>query len=241
MISIEIGLSVALIDLAAGFVVGNAFSLSIPNWLSFIGSLAGIVLTFLAGAEVDVQQFRREWRASLSIGVVSFARPFSVVGLLAYYGLGWNHRQAEIAGVAFSTTSLAVVCGRARSLSCDDRPLDEIDPDEPDDERDRDEDQRAGRDIRVEPVVRRLVRVPPGCDRKRHRDEPTRLDGWFLTLPGAYASCMSLAVEIIATLVSVLTAVFVLGLFVWAAKKDGEEDDAVQKRLGIRRRTWLGR
>jgi hypothetical protein len=38
-----------------------------------------------------------------------------------------------------------------------------------------------------------------------------------------------------------LIAVFVAGLFVWAAKKDGEEDDAVQKRLGIRRRTWLGR
>ncbi len=52
---------------------------------------------------------------------------------------------------------------------------------------------------------------------------------------------MSLAVEVIVTVVAVLTVVFVLGLFVWAAKKDGEEDDAVQKRLGIRRRTWLGR
>jgi anaerobic C4-dicarboxylate transporter len=52
---------------------------------------------------------------------------------------------------------------------------------------------------------------------------------------------MSLAVEIIVSVVAVLTAVFVLGLFVWAAKKDGEEDDAVQKRLGIRRRTWMGR
>ena len=119
--------------------------------------------------------------------------------------------------------------------------LKEVDPDEPDHECDRDDDQHGGRDVRVEPVVRRLVRVPPGCDRKRHRDEPTRFDGWLLTLPRAYASCMSLAVEIIATLVSVLTALFVLGLFVWAAKKDGEEDDAVQKRLGIRRRTWLGR
>ena len=109
MISVEIGLSVALIELAAGFVVGNAFSISIPSWFSFIGSFAGIVLTFLAGAEVDVPQFRREWRASLSIGVVSFIGPFVVVGLLAYYGLGWNHRQAEIAGVALSTTSLAVV------------------------------------------------------------------------------------------------------------------------------------
>jgi Kef-type K+ transport system membrane component KefB len=108
-ISVEIGLSVALIELFAGVVVGNAFHLDVPSWLNFIGSFAGIVLTFLAGAEVDVPQFRREWRASLSIGVVSFLGPFVVVGLLAYFGLGWNHRQAEIAAIALSTTSLAVV------------------------------------------------------------------------------------------------------------------------------------
>jgi Kef-type K+ transport system membrane component KefB len=108
-ISVEIGLSVALIELLAGVVVGNVFNLDVPAWLSFVGSFAGIVLTFQAGAEVDVPQFRREWRASLSIGLVSFFAPFAVVGLLAYYGLGWNHRQAEIAGLALSTTSLAVV------------------------------------------------------------------------------------------------------------------------------------
>jgi len=108
-ISVEIGLSVALIELLAGFVVGNAFSLSAPEWLTFIASFAGIVLVFLAGAEVDVPQFRREWRASLSIGLVSFVAPFVVVGLLCYYALGWNHRQAEIGGLALSTTSLAVV------------------------------------------------------------------------------------------------------------------------------------
>ena len=109
MISVEIGLSVALIELAAGFVVGNAFNLAVPDWLTFIGSFAGIVLTFLAGAEVDVPQFRREWKASISIGLVSFFAPFVVVGLLCYYALGWNHRQAEIGGLALSTTSLAVV------------------------------------------------------------------------------------------------------------------------------------
>jgi uncharacterized membrane protein len=52
---------------------------------------------------------------------------------------------------------------------------------------------------------------------------------------------MSLAVEIIVAVVTFLTVVVVLGLFVWAAKKDGEEDEALQKRLGIRRRTWMGR
>ena len=108
-VSVEIGLSVALIELFAGFVVGNALHLDVPSWLSFLGSFAGIVLTFQAGAEVDVPQFRREWRASLSIGLVSFFAPFAVVALLAYYGLGWDRRQAEIGGLALSTTSLAVV------------------------------------------------------------------------------------------------------------------------------------
>jgi Kef-type K+ transport system membrane component KefB len=108
-ISVEVGLSVALIELLGGFVVGNAFSLAAPEWLTFIASFAGIVLVFLAGAEVDVPLFRREWRASLSIGLVSFLAPFVAVGLLCYYGLGWNHRQAEIGGLALSTTSLAVV------------------------------------------------------------------------------------------------------------------------------------
>jgi len=109
MISVEIGLAVALIELVVGVVVGNAFSLDVPNWLAFIGSFAGVVLTFQAGAEVDVPQFKREWRPSLAIGLSSFFAPFVVAGLVAYYGLGWNHRQAEIGGLALSTTSLAVV------------------------------------------------------------------------------------------------------------------------------------
>jgi Kef-type K+ transport system membrane component KefB len=109
MISVEIGLSVALIELFAGVVVGNVFQLDVPSWLAFLGTFAGLLLTYQAGAEVDVPQFRREWRASLSIGLVSFFAPFAVVGLVTYYALGWSHRQAEIGGLALSTTSLAVV------------------------------------------------------------------------------------------------------------------------------------
>jgi len=108
-ISVEIGLSVALVELLGGVIAGNAFHLDVPGWLSFLGSFAGILLTFQAGAEVDVVQLRREWRASLSIGLVSFFAPFLTVALLAYYGLDWSRRQAEIGGLALSTTSLAVV------------------------------------------------------------------------------------------------------------------------------------
>ncbi len=108
-ISVELGLSVALIELAAGVAVGNAFTVAVPDWLSFVGSFAGIVLTFLAGTEVDVPQFRREWRASLAIGAASFAAPFTVAMATAYWAAGWTRDQAEIGGLALSTTSLAVV------------------------------------------------------------------------------------------------------------------------------------
>ncbi len=108
-ISVELGLSVALIELLAGVIVGNAAHVVVPSWLTFIGSFAGIVLTFQAGAEVDVPQLVREWKASVSIGLVSFFAPLAVVALVTYYALDWSRRQAEIGGLALSTTSLAVV------------------------------------------------------------------------------------------------------------------------------------
>jgi nitrogen fixation-related uncharacterized protein len=46
---------------------------------------------------------------------------------------------------------------------------------------------------------------------------------------------------IVIAAVSIFTFAAVVWLFIWAAKKDGEEDRAIQKRLGIRRRTRLGR
>ncbi len=109
MVSVELGISVALIELALGVVIGNVFNVTTPDWLVFIASFAGIVLTFLAGAEVDVDQLRREWRASASIGFVSFLAPCLVAGAFCYWALGWTADAAKIGGIALSTTSLAVV------------------------------------------------------------------------------------------------------------------------------------
>jgi hypothetical protein len=52
---------------------------------------------------------------------------------------------------------------------------------------------------------------------------------------------MDSAAAIVLVLLVVLPAVLGGGLFVWAALKDGQEDRALQARLGIRRRTRLGR
>jgi Kef-type K+ transport system membrane component KefB len=109
MVSVEMGLSVAILELVAGVVAGNAFGLEPQPWLNFIASFASIVLTFLAGAEVDVDQLRREWRPSVTIGVVSFGAPFLASMGVAYWLLDWTGKAAAIAGIALSTTSLAVV------------------------------------------------------------------------------------------------------------------------------------
>jgi uncharacterized Tic20 family protein len=52
---------------------------------------------------------------------------------------------------------------------------------------------------------------------------------------------METAAGIVLAVWLLLLAVLVGALFVWAARKDGEEDRALQARLGIRRRTRLGR
>jgi len=110
LISVEAGISVALVELTLGVVLGSTFDLD-PNasWLAFIASFASVVLTFLAGAEVDPDDFRERFRAPISIGVVSFLGPFATATLLALGPLGWSAKASLIAGTALSTTSLAVV------------------------------------------------------------------------------------------------------------------------------------
>ncbi len=110
MVSVEFGISVALLELALGVALGNIFSLD-PNqsWLVLIAGFASVVLTFLAGSEVDPDDFRERFGASIAIGVVSFAGPFVVATLVALGPLGWSTKASLIAGTALSTTSLAVV------------------------------------------------------------------------------------------------------------------------------------
>jgi Kef-type K+ transport system membrane component KefB len=110
MVSVELGLSVALIELAFGVVVGNIFDLDPgQDWLVFVANFASIVLTFLAGAEIDPDDFRERFGTSVAIGIVSFVGPFVAAALVAYGLLDWTVKASLIAGTALSTTSLAVI------------------------------------------------------------------------------------------------------------------------------------
>lgn len=107
--SVELGISVALIEITFGVVAGNFLSLTSPPWMDFLASFGSILLTFLAGAEVDPRVMQEKFKESLLIGSVSFAAPFFGAWLFCVWVLGWSSAAAQIAGVALSTTSLAVV------------------------------------------------------------------------------------------------------------------------------------
>jgi Kef-type K+ transport system membrane component KefB len=133
LISIRIGISVALIEILVGVLAGNLavgleggtlhigiagtgtgagqlhHVLQSTEWTNFLALLGSGVLTFLAGAEIDPISLKANWRASVLIGVLSFAIPFAVVWLFAQFVFGWPLHQAQIAGIALSTTSVAVV------------------------------------------------------------------------------------------------------------------------------------
>lgn len=110
LISIRLGISVALIEILIGVIAGNFLGIhKTTEWINFLAMLGSGVLTFLAGAEIDPQSLRANLKASFTIGAFSFLLPFVGVWMFAQYALGWNLQQAQIAGIALSTTSVAVV------------------------------------------------------------------------------------------------------------------------------------
>jgi Kef-type K+ transport system membrane component KefB len=113
LVSIRIAVPVALVEIVVGAVAGNLPGIKEhvtgTDIVTFLAGVGSILLTFLAGAEIDPVSLRRHWKASVSIGVVSFAMPFLAAFAFCYLVLGWHLHAAEIGGIALSTTSVAVV------------------------------------------------------------------------------------------------------------------------------------
>jgi Kef-type K+ transport system membrane component KefB len=109
VLSIWIAVSVALVEILVGAVAGNVIGLPLSPWVNFLAGFGAILLTFLAGAEIDPQVVRKHFWSSMSIGIVSFFAPYLGVLFLAHYAVGWPWPQAQIAGISLSTTSVAVV------------------------------------------------------------------------------------------------------------------------------------
>ncbi len=117
LVSIWLRIATALSEIVVGTIaqlfigaaLGSAILAGDATWIKFLSGAGAILLTFLAGAELDPMVLRREWKQAIAIGLVSFAAPFLGCAAVARWGLGWSTDASWLAGVAMSTTSVAVV------------------------------------------------------------------------------------------------------------------------------------
>jgi len=117
IIAHHLRISIALVEICVGVVVANIASHFFgPNafgsnfeWLKFLASTGAIMLTFLAGAELDPKVIRTKWREVVVVGIVGFIAPFLGCAAFARFILHWDPRASWLAGIALSTTSMAVV------------------------------------------------------------------------------------------------------------------------------------
>ena len=118
LLSIWLRVSTALSEIAVGtiaqVILGLAFGPAVLGtdepWVKFLAGIGAIVLTFLAGAELDPRVFKLKWKEAAAVGLASFSFPFLGCAAAAHYLLGWDVMPSWLAGVvAMSTTSVAVV------------------------------------------------------------------------------------------------------------------------------------
>lgn len=96
-------------QLIIGALIGSALLGTGESWITFLSGAGAIVLTFLAGAELDPVVFKTKWKEASAVGVVGFVAPFLGCAAAAHWLLHWDVRPSWLAGVALSTTSVAVV------------------------------------------------------------------------------------------------------------------------------------
>src|ERR1700757_4533516 len=104
-----VAVSVALLEIIIGAIAGNVVDMPLTPWVNYLAGFGAILLTFLAGAEIDAKVIRRHFRSTMAIGAVGFFAPYLGVLAWAHFVSGWPWPQAQIAGIALSTTSVAVV------------------------------------------------------------------------------------------------------------------------------------
>src|SRR2546429_2668884 len=107
--SLFVTISAALFEIVIGAIAGNTVGLPLTPWIDYLASFGAIVLTFLAGTDIDPHVVKRNFGSSVTIGLMGFFAPYLGCLLLARYGLGWPWPEAQVAGIALSTTSVAVV------------------------------------------------------------------------------------------------------------------------------------
>jgi Kef-type K+ transport system membrane component KefB len=117
LVASSLKVSIALVEICVGvgaaaaigsFGLGDVLAVN-SEWVRFLAASGAVVLTFLAGAELDPDVMKTKLTEVSVVGLVGFFAPFLGCAAIAYYGLGWDAKASWLCGIALSTTSMAVV------------------------------------------------------------------------------------------------------------------------------------
>lgn len=109
IISVKWGISVSIVQIILGVIAGNIGLLNPESWMIYIASIGGMLLTFLAGTEVNFDIVRENLKTCIGIGVGSFLISFIMVWILCFYALRWSLTPSLLVATALSETSIAIV------------------------------------------------------------------------------------------------------------------------------------
>ena len=109
ILSIRLRLSSSILEVAAGLILGSFLGVKIEPWLDFLATFGGLMLTFLAGAEVDLLLLRKGAKPSFTIGIAAFVAPLLGEMIFLSVFTEWSLFAKLAASLALTTTSVAVV------------------------------------------------------------------------------------------------------------------------------------
>ncbi len=117
IIAYYLKISIALVEICMGVAVAGAayyfFDTEVmgvnDEWLRFLASSGAVLLTFLAGSELEPDVIRKKKKEVFVVGAIGFMAPFLGCSAIAFWILGWSVQASLLTGIALSTTSMAVV------------------------------------------------------------------------------------------------------------------------------------
>ncbi|MDR3223170.1 MAG: cation:proton antiporter [Methanobrevibacter sp.] len=109
LISIRLGITVAVIEVIFGILSGNLGFLTPQSWMLYIATFGGVLITFLTGLEIDNSFMKDNFGKIFITGFLSFFIPFTLVSLFSYFIINWSLPVSLLAGTALSETSVSIV------------------------------------------------------------------------------------------------------------------------------------
>ncbi|MDP3970188.1 MAG: cation:proton antiporter [bacterium] len=103
------GIATALMEIAAGVIIGNIFPIELPELVNTLSELGLITQMFMAGLEIDLSFLKQKGKESIKIGIISYTIPFAVIGLAVYILFDLSFQQTILFSLALSTSSVGII------------------------------------------------------------------------------------------------------------------------------------